>query len=344
MTILFVFYQKMPNFARMIPNFLKKMFGGDGSSDVEFDDIDRPAAPQHKEETPRPDAAGGGDLPDALLDAILEVINSQLPPIAARCIDRAAQRRYLADELGSPLEEFAAEARRKAVSELTGDRAKMQAELETLRAERKEVAGKREEQKAALLSEQRQRRALSERNHDLEAKIDQLDSEIEQHKLTISSLMNKMRVAEVTEGENSGLQEQIADLQKQLDDMRKLLGERDAVIAAKEAELLTLAEKIADFESGAAVDAALGKRREAAGEESAEATPAQPKKRRGRSRRQQHAYDPNNDASADIDAVDWLLPGGVPAGHTGHVSDPDFGYQPPKQAPEPDPDAQLTLF
>ncbi|MCM1309491.1 MAG: hypothetical protein NC301_00510 [Bacteroides sp.] len=321
----------------MLPKFLRNMLGGDEDSAVEFDDIDRPSTNNTTTTGKQPaTAAESADLPEELLDAILAVINSQLPPIVAECIDRDAQRRRLAGLLGQPLSDFAESARRKAVSELTGDRAKMQSELDSLRAERKEVAGKREEQKAALLSEQRQRRALSDRNRDLEAKIDQLDSEIEQYKLTISSLMNKMRVAEVTEGDSSALHSEIEKLNEEIKSLKETIG-------AKEAEITSQAEKIAEFESRSAVDAALEQRRESTGEADGEtATP--PKKRRSRQRKQTAVYDPNNDASADIDSVDWLLPGGVPAGHVSHVADPDFGYQPPKQAPEPDPDAQLTLF
>ncbi len=321
MTVLFVFYRKMINFAPMIPKFLRNIFGADDAT-VEFDDIDRPVNTQATAEK-QAVVSADGELSDELLNAILSVINSQFPPIVAECIDCDAQRNHLAALLGQPLADFTEACRRKAISELTGDRAKMQSEIETLRSERKEIAEKREEQKATLLSEQRQRRALSDRNRDLEAKIDQLDSEIEQHKLTISSLMNKMRVAEVSEGNDSALQHE-------LDNLRDQLAQRNAAIAAKDAEILTLGERIANLESVAA---------ETAGENA-----AQQRKRRSRSRRQTPAYDPDNDTSADIDSVDWLLPGGAPAGHVGHVFDPDFGYQPPKQAPEPDSDSQLTLF
>lgn len=327
-------------------NFLRNIFGtNDPDDDVEFDEIDRQEPAADATALPQaaatPQAAEAGELPVELLDAILGVINSQLPPVAAQCIDRDAQRRYMASVLGKPLADFAEALRRKAVSELTGDRAKMQAELEELRAERKEVSGKREEQKAALLSEQRQRRALSDRNRDLEAKIDELDSQIEQHKLTISSLMNKLRVAEVNEGDT-------AALRKDLDELRAALKERDAALADKERELTALGEKVAAYEASAALDAALEQRREAAGDEPAPVPQAGPvpKKRRGRRSRQasKPAYDPDNDASADIDSVDWLLPGGVPASHTPIAADPDFGYQPPKHTPAPDSDAQLTLF
>lgn len=314
------------------------MFGaGEDDNEVEFEDIDRPAL-ETSETTPPKVITQSSDteLPVELLDAILAVINSQLPPIAAECVNPDAQRRYLSGLLGQPLLDYAESVRRKAIGELTGDRAKMQSELEELRAERKEVSSKREEQKAALLSEQRQRRALNDRNRDLEAKIDQLDSEIEQHKLTISSLMNKMRVAEVTEGD-------AATLREDLEQLRAQLKERDEKLAEKEREIAELSEKVANYESASAVDAVLEQRREATGEEKTDnSKPA--KKRRGRPRRSSTAYDPENDASAELDSVDWLLPGGVPANHTPHVADPDFGYQPPKQAPEPDSDAQLTLF
>lgn len=312
-----------------IPKFLRNVFGAsDVDSDVDFDDLDRPtpSEPAAEAPSPRPAAAvAAGDIPAELLDAIASVINGQLPPMVAQCINPEAQRAYLAEQLGEPLAEFAETLKRKAVSELTGDRAKMQAELDELRARRKEVTDKREEQKAALLSEQRQRRALSDRNRDLEAKIDELDSQIEQHKLTIASLMNKMRVAEVTDGDAAALREDLATL--------------NAELSAKNAEIASLNEKIQELETAAAVAASLQQRLEAQGEQQ-----EKPKRRRGSRRPKAQDYDPENDASADLDSVDWLLPGGVPAGHTPHVADPDFGYQPPKHTPAPDSDAQLTLF
>ncbi len=318
-----------------IPKFLRNVFGGnDVDSEVDFDDLDRPTPSEPAAEAPSAPAAAvaAADIPAELLDAIASVINGQLPPMVAQCINPEAQRAYLAAQLGEPLAQFAESLKAKAVSELTGDRAKMQAELEDLRARRKEVTDKREEQKAALLSEQRQRRALSDRNRDLEAKIDELDSQIEQHKLTIASLMNKMRVAEVTDGDAAALRQDLAAV--------------NAELSAKNDEIAALTTRIQQLETEAAVAASLEQRREAQGEpdEQPAAAADKPKRRRGPRRPKAPAYDPENDASADLDSVDWLLPGGVPAGHQPHVADPDFGYQPPKHTPAPDSDAQLTLF
>lgn len=340
-------------------NFLSRAFGA-GDADVveEFDDIDRPEQRPAATSSPvraaspapatAPSASGAdasNEVPAALADAVLSIVNSMLPPVAARFVDPEAQRRWLASELGPALAEY------------SGD----------LSAARKEVSSKREEQKAALLSEQRQRRALAERNRDLENKINELDSEIEQHKLTISSLMNKIRIAELDADADAPAPAPAADdsaLREEFESLRARLAEQDAKLAAaddimaradailadKDKEIADLAEKIAEFESAAALQQALEERRQATGVDAdADETVAEtaPRKRRGRprNRKQQVAPPPADlDSSADLEEIDWLLPGGVPAGHVGHVSDPEFGYQPPKQTPAPDSDAQLTLF
>lgn len=331
-----------------VPNFLRKIFGSDTVDETdEFDDFDNSQTPtggnaEASESVTDASQAQAEELPEQLLDAILGVINAQLPPVASQCLDRDAQRRYLASILGQPLADYEETLRKKALNELTGDRRKMQQELEDLRAERKDFNAKREEQKAALLSEQRQRRALSDRNRDLENKISELDSEIEQHKLTISAMMNKMRVAEVSEEDSRALRDDLSQLREQLSQLQEELTRKNETLAEKDKEITALAEKVAEYESAAALDVALEQRREAAGGDEAPA-PAL-RKPRGRRKKSAAVYTPEDDSSVGIDSVDWLLPGGVPANHVPHVADPDFGYQPPKHAPAPDSDAQLTLF
>lgn len=278
-----------------IPKFLRSVFGApDTPGDVEFDDMERTT-----EETPAKTAPARADIPVELLDAIAAVINSQLPPFVAQCVDIEAERNFLAAELGNALADYA----------------------ETLNARQREFSGKREAQKAALLSEQRKRRALTDRNHDLEAQVNELNAEIDQHKLTISSMMNKIRVAEVTDADNSALREDY-------DALTSELSMKNAEIAKLRDSVEELTQKLADAEAAKA---------EAA-------KPEAPKRKRGPRKPRINAYDPANDSSADLDNVDWLLPGGVPAGHTPIASDPEFGYQPPKHTPVPDSDAQLTLF
>lgn len=321
-------------------NAIKRAFGvSESYSYAEFDEVEKeekaPATAETSEiETP----AAPGDEETGLLDAILNIVNASLPPLVSESIDRERQRARLYETLGDSFTLFAAAMRRKAISELTGDRAKMQTELDELRAERKEVASKREEQKANLLSEQRQRRALQERNRDLETKISELDAEIEQHKLTISSLMNKIRVAEVSEGDVTAIKESYEARIETL----------NAKLEAKEAETVELSARIAELESPLALSNALEQRREmtdGADEPSvAEAAEPQPKKQRRKRRKPASPQGEPSAELAELESVDWLLPGGVPAGHTPPGPDPDFGYQPPRTIPEPDSDAQLTLF
>lgn len=276
------------------------MFGApDTSGDVEFDDMEqKPVKPLKKSEP----SATAGDIPVELLDAIASVMNAQLPPFAAECIDVEAQRNFLARELGQALEEF----------------------TEAMNARQREFTGKREEHKAALLSEQRQRRALADRNHDLEARIEELTAEIDQHKLTISSMMNKIRVAEVNDNDSAALRSDYEAISSEL-------SLKNAEIAKLRDQVEELTQKLSEAETANA---------------SAEASKPETTGKRKRSPRKPRvqAYDPANDTSAELDDIDWLLPGGVPAGHTPIASDPEFGYQPPKHTPAPDSDAQLTLF
>ena len=336
-----------------VPKFLRTIFGSDDINDAdEFDDVDTVVVSKPAEvQKPEPEAPAevqesvSNELPKELLDAILSVINAQLPPVASQCLDREAQRRYLAEILGQPLADLEEVLRKKALNELTGDRKKMQQELEELRAERKDFNAKREEQKASLLSEQRQRRALSDRNRDLESKITQLDSEIEQHKLTISAMMNKVRVAEVSEEDSRTMRDDMAQLREELNQVRAELAAKAEALAAKEQEITALAEKIAEYESAGALEAALEQRNEAVtADDDTASTQTFVRKSRNRRRKAQTVYTPEDDSMAGIDSVDWLLPGGVPASHVPHAADPDFGYQPPKHAPAPDSEAQLTLF
>lgn len=338
-----VFWAKIVNFALVNVNhfcfmsfskFMRRAFGIDGAdSGEEFQDI-ADAAPRHQAAAMT--SAASGDVPAELVDALLSVINSQLPEGLAACIDTEAQRRWLVERLGSVLQTYGEQLNSFKSSETT----------------------KREEQKAALLSEQRQRRALTERNRDLEARIDELDSEIEQHKLTISSLTNKLRLAQLgTPATDDGgreaekLKSRISELCGQvaerdarlMDAERQLADERDRN-AQLEKEVTSLSSRVDDFESIAAAQKALESRGAAADDATTPSEPAPPKRRRGRPRKKSVPAPVADDSSIDLEEIDWLLPGGVPAGHVGHVSDPQFGYQPPKQAPEPDSDAQLTLF
>lgn len=318
---------------------IKRAFGLEEPEFTEFDDIEKTQENEEISGSELESRSVPTELED-FLDAVCGIINSGVSPMVIAAVDPVKQRQKVYDSLGAALDRLSETIRQESLKSLTGDRQKMQTELEELRNEQKDFNEKRNEQKANLLSEQRQRRALQERNRDLEQKIAELDSEIEQHKLSISSLMNKIRVSEVNDGEIEALKSSY----------EARINALTAKLEAQEAENVELASKIADLEAPQALAEALEQRKELVSPDEPEVKveETQKKKRRGRKARPIVDDGPEPEPSEDlanIDIVDWLLPGGVPANHqSAPASDPDFGYQPPKHTPAPDPDAQLTLF
>ncbi len=70
--------------------------------------------------------------------------------------------------------------------------------------------------KQAQLSAERQKRALSERVHDLESKVLKLEADCEQYDLEKKSLMNKLKVASVKEDDIEAMRNENQDLRLQL--------------------------------------------------------------------------------------------------------------------------------
>lgn len=402
---------------------LRRFFGK--PDEASFDDIDMAETEVLQPLVPL-SSAPNSDIPAELLNPILTLINSSLPPIIKDSLDLERQRTQLATLLGPALTDYAAAMRRQALQDLTGSKAQMQRELDDLRNQRKELAAKRESQKAEMLSEQRQRRAAQERNRDLENRIEELASEIEQHKLTISGLSNKLRMADMADADVAALRDELAQARLQIEALQqqaaqpqepsnaedvavlqaklhsitiKASGLEDKLqqmnelnetyqseiearsremrqqsteleTALKEAsELPTLKARLAELQqedeglkaklnsalqeiedlkaqlADNPLEASLMQRQEMI---AAEGEPQQPKKsRRGRPRAK--VTTPQTDMTAelgDLEGIDWLLPGGNPESATTQAgsADHDFGYQPPKRLPDPNPDTQLTLF
>lgn len=318
-------------------NAIKRAFGFADKTYTDFDDTEPKSSgvvTPGNESTLSADA--NVELADEFLDAILSVLNANLPPLVYEAIDSERQRAKLSELLGPALVDLAARMRDDAKEELSDDRARMQSELEELRSQKKDFASKRDAQKASLLSEQRQRRALNDRNRDLEAKIAELESEIEQHRLTISSLMNKLRVSEVN---GDDVEEVKTAYEHRIEELK-------AALQAKEAENVELAAKIADLEAPKALEAALEQRKEIveAGSSESQKSKKSRKPRKPRKTKPTDIKAKTAEELADMEMVNFLVAGSAPAAHTPPEPDSNFGYQPPKHAPEPNPEIQLTLF
>lgn len=356
-----------------IQSFIKRAFGFsveelDEDTDVNLNTVDTQMIPTLRPQTDAPAPAVTSqpitgplpdDMPVEIIDGILEVVNESLPSLVRECLDRDAQRMRLYQAMGDSFREYvgrlAVTASAEARNAVNDDRTRLQTELEQLRTERKAMEQKREEQKEQILSEQRQRRALTERVRDLESKLNSFDAEKEQYQLEIKSLLNKLRAAEVRESDEEALQHRIDELQAEMKAMHAANTDLKAEIDAKDQEIGELTSKISELESAGALKVALDARSEMLGESPVVAEPepataamaeeepapkAAPRKRRGR---------PRKDAAPAVESdnmseVDWLLPGGAPASGSGVTSDPDFGYQPPQRTLFHEDDNQPTLF
>lgn len=287
---------------------IKRLFSNDVQSELE----------ELEEVQPISEAAASTAMayPD-LLDAITALLNNDLPPVVQGSLDLEKERQLLAQRIGTPLQQLENALQTQVARKLQGGNQKLEAEMKELKERSRLAESKQQEQKDTLMSEQRQRRALQERNRDLEAQIAQLNSEIDQLHITVSALTNKLRVAEINEADAKARQE-VQPLQEQ---------------PADNALQQQLEQAYAEIE-------ALKKQIESAAQAKPE---AEPRKRRGRPRKPQGAVVGPSEVD-NLDSVDWLLPDGEKSGKSPVAHDPNFGYQPPKTLPEPDPDMQLTLF
>jgi len=345
---------------------------GPAAAESGHDDRHEGTAPDGNEQ----EATRSEEIPVEVIDSVLALINDALPPIVKECIDGEAQRRYLYAAMGDAIKSYLAriggEARKEAFDSCGAERAKLQADIASLRAKEQKAEKERAEQQSSRLSAERQKRALTERVHDLESKVSALEAEREQLLLETKSLMNKLKVAEVKNSDTDSLQERIESLNKQLLAQSKAntrltldLNERDAEIARLKDELDTapadvqtglsdddrreleqIKAQIENFEEIksrqdkriAELEAELTAARASA---TAKESGDEPRKKR---RRKQTAKISAIDES--IDSVDWLVaagPGESPARSVTETAS-DFGYQPPVRREIADDDAQLTLF
>jgi len=262
-------------------SFLKKIFGIGTDDDEIF--VDDPGTAQPVAVKPSPALSGTApdalpqtdptDVASAIFDKVIAVINASLPDFLASTVDTDKQRRYLFDALDQDTRRYLADLEAKANASCEARWAaqseKLMAEMEQMKQRAKDLENKRSEMKERQLSADRQKRALSERVHDLEAQILKSEADREQLELENKSLINKAKVVNVYEKEIEELQQQILalrgdapsqpdnvlaekdalieQLQQDLAQKETLLAERDSAIAGLEATLSECREQIASL-------------------------------------------------------------------------------------------------
>ncbi len=179
-------------------------------------------------------------LPDSLLEIIVEILNRSLPDYVVASIDKEAEKKYLYQQLGAPFKKFVEEANSHARTQMSqkwkNEQENLKKELEATRAKLKELEEQRNAMQSAQLSAERQKRAVTEKMHELEARIATMEAEREQFELENKSLVNKLKVANVHQDELDNSREEhtrlmaevnkqkvrIAELEQQQADIQKL--------------------------------------------------------------------------------------------------------------------------
>lgn len=194
--------------------------------------------------TPPEPVAFSPEMQKAMFDRVLEIFNTSLPDFIAKTADGDARRQYLWDAMDADVKAYV-ESLNSAAEKYCEARWKQRqtsisAELDAMKMRADEIERHSTDIKQKQLSADRQKRALSERVHDLEQQLSRLDSEREQFELENRSLVNRLKVANVQADDLEKAQAEIKSLR---DEIARLTDNPDAVMAGRCTELEQAVEK-----------------------------------------------------------------------------------------------------
>lgn len=237
-------------------NSLKKSLGFDEETDDELlnDSIDRTS-----DETLLTDTADSTTDEDfatietdpammsAIFNTVVRTFNAALPDFLKNAIDPELQKKQLYDSLDNSVKEYlndvTVRTRRLCEQRWAGEQSSIRGEMENLKAKAKEIEQQRIDIKERQLSADRQRRALTDRVHDLESQLASIQAEREQLDLENKSLVNKVKVASVYETEAENLRNELNDARAQI------LAMRNENLSGEPAAGTSSNEKVAQFEA-----------------------------------------------------------------------------------------------
>ena len=201
---------------------------------------------------PQPVAEVEEKLPDGVFDGIITIINGNLPEFVRDCIDIEKERKAVYVAMGPQFRDYVRNLRRSSLDEArqqgVEERTRLTSESPQTELRAEEAVKKANEIKDRLMSEERQRRAIVERSHDLEARIADLEAQHEQDQLQNKGLLNKVKVMQLKADEAQKDAEEITRLSALVNEQRRQLMEaNDAEV--RMAELSTENENLrADIE------------------------------------------------------------------------------------------------
>jgi len=155
-----------------------------------------------------------------LFEHVVAEFNKALPDFLGQSVDPERQKQFLMKAMSEDVRVHLAALEQSVSARIDEswrtEREKLKNDLKQVSDTAKDIETKRAELKQQQLSNERQRRALTERVHDLEKRILTIEAEKEQLELETKSLLNKVKVSQVHEKEAEELRDQIEHLQTEL--------------------------------------------------------------------------------------------------------------------------------
>lgn len=213
-----------------------------------------PPAPAHDKRMTVKPVEFDPKVQDAIFARVVDVFNESLPPFLAESVNPEAQRRYLRNALDQGISDYL-ESLKKAAEVYCDDQWKsrqtdMAAELDAIRLRAEDVERRSNDIQQKQLSADRQKRALTERVHDLESQVASLASEREQLELENRSLLNRLKVANIHQEEVEKVNAELADARAEVLKLREnpeiISKEREDVLQAKINEMDSALEAMKD--------------------------------------------------------------------------------------------------
>lgn len=191
-------------------------------------------------------------MPDQLFEAVVSFFNSSLPPYLRDSLDVDRQRRQIYESLSDSLKQYIDNLNTRAEADVerrwAEQHAEMHREIDIMRQRSKQIEAQSNELKELKLSAERQKRALSERVHDLEAQVAAFDAEREQYELENKSLVNKLRIVSVESGDSSKLADENNALKEQIRLLKTGAGDLESYEKIKQ-ENAELQKSVGDLEN-----------------------------------------------------------------------------------------------
>lgn len=205
-------------------------------------------------------------VPSDIFDTVVKIFNESMPEFIKMSVDEKAQKEYLYNSLNESMQRYieslGVEAQRCCNVRWEAERKDLLMQMETLRGKAQKDEDECSESKKLQLSAERQKRALSERVHELEKQLASIEAENEQYVLENKSLLNKIRLHSVVNASDGGdVQEEMSAKILELTDSLSALQQKQAElqvaydgVLAEKTELQSTIESLQTEKDGVEAD------------------------------------------------------------------------------------------